>query len=834
MKTEIETDEARILASLLGENDTADEHVAIARLLAANPALRTWHDEVRALLPHLRQAIHDTTRGNGPDPTLRMDPAQRIALVEKLRCATPARAANVIPWASFAWQNLGLLGACAVLTLACVAGIVSIVSEGKHSRHRAEIIAEDIGDSFGAEPVEPAQGEFWGGGAGGGTASGVTNEKTVELRVETPPLVLTGSPTPMRGWADSARAPTPPPVPAMVPHVSNQNVAIPSASSSRQTPPAMVPRVSNQNVSRGRFQAMGQADGIDMIRNESDEDTTRLKHGSGQLSVVHAEQGTVKKEDSDGKNGEFQISGRAGGKSLVTTFGYRETPSKKLSPPLATSPAPQPSATDIGSVRSGNASSGHIALSGTLISGESSDGGVIVRPGSFSVADTDATANPFSTFSLNVSDASFRLAAAALQRGARPDAATLRTEEFVNALAYSDPPPAPGQPVNLTQEQARDPHAHNRNYIRLSLQTAATGRDASQPLNLTILLDTSGSMERADRQATVATALRTLAGFLQPHDRVSLIGFARTPRIILDNLDGASAAARLRELPGTLPPDGGTNIELALGEAFRKNNATRTPHTHNRVALLTDGAANLGDADPARLALLIEEAKRRQGVTLDAYGIGYDDYNDTLLETLTRTSNGRYAYLNTPDEAREDFARKLAGALQVAAQNVKVQVEFNPARVGAYRLHGYNNHRLNTEDFRNNTVRAAQLTAAESGTALYSIQPKPDGTGPLGVLRVRYQNPQTLRYHEREWTIPYDPAPSALEHAPAGIRLAVAAALSAEKLAGESHAEDVPFKFLLKLVREANVVQGLAAGTNTAAWQLQSMLETLQREDSRE
>jgi Mg-chelatase subunit ChlD len=438
-------------------------------------------------------------------------------------------------------------------------------------------------------------------------------------------------------------------------------------------------------------------------------------------------------------------------------------------------------------------------------------------------ADTDAEANPFSTFSLNVSDAAFRLAAESLRQGRWPTADTLRTEEFVNALTYADPPPAPGEAVSLTQEQARDPFAHNRNLLRLTIQTASAGRDARQPLNLTILLDTSGSMERADRQATLQVALRALAENIQPQDTIGLIGFALTHRLFFQ-ANGLQASQSLREIIGNIPPEGGTNLEQALIAAYAQNRKTATPNTLNRVVLLTDGAANLGDADPASLARLITENKKR-GIGLDCYGIGFDDYNDTMLETLARTANGRYAYLNNAEEAREDFAKKLAGALQVAAQNVKVQLEFDPARVSAWRLLGYEKHRLQKEDFRDNTVAAAQLGAAENGTAVYSIALKPDGHGSIGTLRVRYQDPRTGDYRERDWAIPYDPTTPPLEHAASGIQLAASAALFAEKLEALPQAAAVSLKTLEAIVHTANTRQGEMPANR----QLHTMLNQAQR-----
>jgi autotransporter-associated beta strand protein len=395
--------------------------------------------------------------------------------------------------------------------------------------------------------------------------------------------------------------------------------------------------------------------------------------------------------------------------------------------------------------------------------------------------ETQAADNAFSTFSLNVSDVSFRLAAEAAKRGAYPDTGGIRSEEFVNAQRYRDPAPRAEEPVALTQEQARHPFAHNRNLVRLSLKTNTEGRTAQQPLSLVVLMDNSGSMERSDRRETAAAALNTLAANIRPHDKVSVIGFARNTRLLVDRMDGSNTKP-LRDLANNPPPtEGGTNMEGAIKAAYSQL-ARQTPAgVPGRVVLLTDGAANLGDADPARLASMVE-SNRLKGQALDAYGVGFDGYDDGMLERLSRKGDGRYAFLNNADDAGAELGQKLAGALRPFANDVKVQVEFNPARVSSWRLLGYDNHRLRKQDFRDNTVDAAELAAAEAGTALYAFEPKADGVGDVGVVRVRYRVPGTQDYREREWPIPYE-APPAFNDAPEGVRLAGCAAFVAEAFA---------------------------------------------------
>lgn len=403
--------------------------------------------------------------------------------------------------------------------------------------------------------------------------------------------------------------------------------------------------------------------------------------------------------------------------------------------------------------------------------------------------------NSFSTFSLNVSDVSFRLAMASLENGTVPAPASIRSEEFINAFDYRDPEPAAGMPMAFNWERARYPFAHNRDVIRFSIRTAAFGRDSVRPLNLVLLLDSSGSMERADRVLIIREALRVLAQQLRREDVVSVVGFARRARLLVDALSG-DRAEELVERVGNVTPEGGTNLEDALKLAYETAARHFLPNGVNRIVLLTDGAANLGDVDPESLKRLVTE-QRKRGIALDCFGIGWEGYNDELLEVLSRNGDGRYGFVNTPEEGATDFAAKLAGALQVAAADVKVQVEFNPHRVVSWRQIGYAKHKLTAEQFRDNTVDAAEIAAAESGNALYVIQTKPDGEGNICVVRVRYREPASGLYREMSWPVPYAGVARPLDNASAAMRLAVVAGAFSERLASNPYASEVKIGSLL-------------------------------------
>jgi Mg-chelatase subunit ChlD len=408
--------------------------------------------------------------------------------------------------------------------------------------------------------------------------------------------------------------------------------------------------------------------------------------------------------------------------------------------------------------------------------------------------------NAFSTFSLNVSDVSFNLAAASLEKGLMPEAATVRSEEFINAFDYRDPEPQ-GAPIGFVWERARYPFAQDRDLLRFSVKTAASGREPGRPLNLVLLLDSSGSMERADRVRILQECLKALVAQLRPEDRISVVAFARTARLWIDGMPG-SQAGELPQRVGNLTPEGGTNLEEAMKVAYETARKHFLSEGINRVVLLTDGAANLGDVEPESLKKKVE-AERKKGIALDCFGIGWEGLNDELLETLSRNGDGRYGFVNTPEAAATEFAGQLAGALHVAASDVKVQVEFNPKRVAAYRQIGYAKHQLTKEQFRDNTVDAAEIGAAEAGNALYVVQVNAAGEGPLGTVRVRFKVPGTTDYREHAWPLLYEGAARPLETSTYPLRLAGAASAFSEWLVSSPYAAEVTPDRLLTILSGA-------------------------------
>lgn len=417
--------------------------------------------------------------------------------------------------------------------------------------------------------------------------------------------------------------------------------------------------------------------------------------------------------------------------------------------------------------------------------------------------EVETAGNALSTFSLNVSDVSFELAHESLMNGVMPDRQLIRSEEFLNAFHYRDPQPGAEEKFRVTVERAEWPFEMGREVMRVGVKASATGLDRSGGLNLVILADTSGSMEREDRKRTLVRIMDVLESNLSEGDVVTFIGFAMTPTLWLDGQPGGTV--KLAELVSGLRPSGGTHLESALALASEKLFTHFLQGGSNRILLLTDGAANLGEIRGGSLSRMVQENRLRGGA-LDCFGIGWDGYDDELLEELTRHGDGRYGFLSSPGQAQEFFEKSWLKSVEVAASDVKVQVEFNPNRVRRYRQIGYQKHRLTAEQFRDNTVDAAEIGKAESGQALYTMEVDENGSGPIGWVRIRYRDPVTQSYHESDRFIDYrGPAPQ-MSLAPPSMRLAVAASAFGEWLGGNPYATQIELSQLYTWAQEVAAV----------------------------
>jgi Ca-activated chloride channel family protein len=408
---------------------------------------------------------------------------------------------------------------------------------------------------------------------------------------------------------------------------------------------------------------------------------------------------------------------------------------------------------------------------------------------------------PVSTLSINVDTASYSNVRRFLRDGVLPPRDSVRVEELVNYFDYAYPrPDSANHPFSATVSVAPSPWAAGREIVHIGLQGYDIDHDRQPPLNLVFLVDVSGSMDGEDRIVLAQKSLNILIDQLRPEDRVSLAVYAGAAGAVLGPTPG-NQKLKIRCAVDALHAGGSTAGGEGLALAYGLAEATYVREAVNRVILLTDGDFNVGIADPEKLEDLVAE-KRKTGIYLSVYGFGRGNYNDVMMQTLSQAGNGTAAYVDTLDEARKLFRDDFSGSLFPIADDVKVQVEFNPARVVEYRLIGYETRLLDREDFNNDRVDAGEVGAGTSVTALYEITPVggPVSSDPLryqeqeseaargteiAYLKVRYKLPGHAESKLIERAITDADRPSALAEAPESTRWALAVAAYGQLLRGD-------------------------------------------------
>jgi Ca-activated chloride channel family protein len=327
--------------------------------------------------------------------------------------------------------------------------------------------------------------------------------------------------------------------------------------------------------------------------------------------------------------------------------------------------------------------------------------------------------NALSTFSIDVDRASYSNVRRFLRQGQRPPKDAVRIEELLNYFHYDYPEPSGPHPFSVTAEVGPAPWNSNHRLVRIGLQGRHVDTRDLPPSNLVFLIDVSGSMQPANKLPLVKDALRMLVEQLRPQDRISLVVYAGSAGLVLDATPGdrkGEILAAIDRLEAGGSTAGGAGIRLAY-EVARRNFARGG---NNRVILATDGDFNVGASSDAEMFRLIEE-KRREGTFLTVLGFGMGNLKDSRLEGLADRGNGNYAYVDDRAEARKTLVSEFGGTLFTIAKDVKLQVEFNPARVRAYRLIGYENRALRNEEFDDDRRDAGDMGAGHSVTALYEI-----------------------------------------------------------------------------------------------------------------
>jgi Ca-activated chloride channel family protein len=351
-------------------------------------------------------------------------------------------------------------------------------------------------------------------------------------------------------------------------------------------------------------------------------------------------------------------------------------------------------------------------------------------------------AHPLSTCSIDVDTASYSNVRRFLESGQLPPAGAVRIEELVNYFRYDADAVSDEGPFAVRTELTQAPWAEGHLLLRIGLRGAEIDERDLPPRNLVFLVDVSGSMEPADKLPLLQRGLRELALHLGPEDHVALVVYAGAAGLVLPPTPG-SETGRILDALERLQAGGSTAGAEGIQLAYEVARRHFDPEAINRVLLATDGDFNVGVTSRSELVRLIER-ERESGVFLSVLGVGRGNLNDAGMEELADHGNGNYAYLDGPAEARKVLVREAGGTLVTIAKDVKLQLEFNPWRVAAYRLIGYENRRLADRDFNDDRKDAGEIGAGHSVTAFYEIVPVGAAADTGDVDPLVYQRPGHL------------------------------------------------------------------------------------------
>jgi Ca-activated chloride channel homolog len=332
-----------------------------------------------------------------------------------------------------------------------------------------------------------------------------------------------------------------------------------------------------------------------------------------------------------------------------------------------------------------------------------------------------AIKNPLSTFSIDVDAASYSNIRRFINNGSRPPKDAVRIEEMINYFDYDYAQPNDDHPFAVHTEISSAPWNPKHRLIHVGLQGKKIPVDNLPPSNLVFLLDVSGSMNDPNKLPLVKNSFKMLIDQLREQDYVAIVVYAGAAGVVLNPTSGENKN-KIIEALDMLQAGGSTAGGEGIRLAYALAKEHFSPDKNNRVILATDGDFNVGESSDAAMERLIEE-KRKDGIFLTVLGYGMGNYKDSKMETLADKGNGNYAYIDNISEARKVFVNEFGGTLFTIAKDVKLQVEFNPAKVQAYRLIGYENRVLKNEDFNNDKKDAGDLGSGHTVTALYEIIP---------------------------------------------------------------------------------------------------------------
>lgn len=348
--------------------------------------------------------------------------------------------------------------------------------------------------------------------------------------------------------------------------------------------------------------------------------------------------------------------------------------------------------------------------------------------------------DPVSTFSIDVDTGSYsNIRRMLLDEGRLPPVDAVRIEELINYFNYQYPQVKSVHPFTLNTETVDSPWQPNAKLIRIGIKATDVEYKKLPPANLVFLVDVSGSMDEPNKLPLVKKTLRILTEQLRPQDKVTIVSYSSGEQLVLAPTSGSEKDQILKAI-NQLTAGGATSGQRAIQMAYDQAKKSFFKEGINRILIATDGDFNVGITNFETLKGMVAE-KRKSGISFTTLGYGTGNYNEQLMEQLADAGDGNYSYIDNEKEAKKVVQRQLSSTLATVAQDVKIQMEFNPATVKEYRLVGYENRILKQEDFNNDQVDAGDIGAGHTVTALYEIIP----VGQVGWLNdSRYQKTQNV------------------------------------------------------------------------------------------
>lgn len=426
--------------------------------------------------------------------------------------------------------------------------------------------------------------------------------------------------------------------------------------------------------------------------------------------------------------------------------------------------------------------------------------------------------HPMSTFSIDVDTGAYANVRRMLNQGNLPRKDAVRVEELINYFDYNyQTPENKSQPFTAHIEVANSPWNSEAHLLHIGIKGYEKQSKQRPAANLVFLLDVSGSMNSADKIGLLKNSLKLLTKQMNADDSVAVVVYAGAAGVVLEPTAGDNQA-KIAQALEQLSAGGSTNGAAGIHLAYQLAEQHMVKGGINRILLATDGDFNVGTTNFEALIELVEE-KRKNGVSLTTLGFGTGNYNDHLMEQLADAGNGNYAYIDTIKEANKVLVEQINSTLFTIAKDVKIQVEFNPEVVSEYRLIGYENRKLNDEDFDNDKVDAGEIGAGHTVTAIYEIiltgnqgwlpESRYQKTmisnnikDEIAYLKIRYKKPKENNSKLLQWTVKKDQIKT-LNQTSDAFRFATAVSAFGQLLRGGNYLKDFGYDEVLELARES-------------------------------